>query len=974
MIPAFLFASCVKEESSQDVFGEQTVVKATVEDFGSDTKAAVSDAGAFTWQADDYITAFDVNYYYLESNKLTTGGSSDATFTFTKWNENYNTAIYPGDITFSEGKLLLPSGRTWKESNATPVMYATLENSTFKFKHVGGVVKVTVENVPAEARKFVFYTPGYAINGEFDLADDNGVKSINTSETKVEAQQSYALDFSETDITNPMVFYVPLPVGTYTKGFNFKLYDESYNTVGEGGGSKSQTVNRRALLKMPVVTLVGGSGEDVAVNTTIGEASNALETSSSISIAEISSTGNKLPVIELPIQTQGKEVNIAFKSIATSEAIVVEAEDSKAVADDVNISVPSNSSNANLTINLPTSTVTIAPLSDSESVIDKVTATTADNTLIIEGKITINTLEVVKGNVIIRGGAKIINWTRPSNPEHKGQIYVEEDAEYPKTELSGYEVITPEKIVAEADGVGYANLPEAIAKVTAGGTVTLKKDVTLTEILTINKNLTLSGESHTITSSAGRAINVSGAQKVTIQNLTINASGERAINIIQNTQTVIIENVTATAYNYTVNIASSAPGANVTISQSTLTGKNTVNVAGTGAMVNIKGGTVNCVDEDTKKGEDYAALCLNKDAVKGSIIANNNCTINVTEGSDSVKGRNGVDGGTVLINNSTDGVEIIVAAYDDENSDYYYDFTTISEAVNSANGETTIELIRDVTLTEPVTIAVDKNIVLDLNGKTVSTALQEEGKHYYAFDNKGKLTIKNTSGDGKIIARGNHNYGYLTLESGTIEACDGNGGYGIRNYSGSTFIMKGGSIATTYEDDNMVDKGGYDATPIRVDGGAQATISGGEVNNICDFTFALDNYGTTTISGGTFTSVHTTIGNYGQLTIEDGSFNCNGIENITAHVLWAASGTATINGGTFDGKDNYNGFNVDAEEGASVNINGGSFLYVHSGSLYGKGTIVVAGGEFFDEVPAERLANGYQAVQSGDKWIVNKIQ
>jgi hypothetical protein len=203
----------------------------------------------------------------------------------------------------------------------------------------------------------------------------------------------------------------------------------------------------------------------------------------------------------------------------------------------------------------------------------------------------------------------------------------------------------------------------------------------------------------------------------------------------------------------------------------------------------------------------------------------------------------------------------------------------------------------------------------------------------------------------------------MTLTSGTINAIDGNGGYGVRNYAGATFTMNGGTIATTLEDDNKVDKGGYDASPVRVDEGATFTMNGGVINNICDFTFAIDNYGTTIINDGKVTTVHTTLANSGTMTIDGGEFTCNGIEGITAHVIWAADGsTTTINGGTFDGKDNYNGFNVDASKGANVVIKGGNFLPVHSGSLYGDGTITVSGGTFFDKIDDARCVVGFQAV------------
>ena len=208
----------------------------------------------------------------------------------------------------------------------------------------------------------------------------------------------------------------------------------------------------------------------------------------------------------------------------------------------------------------------------------------------------------------------------------------------------------------------------------------------------------------------------------------------------------------------------------------------------------------------------------------------------------------------------------------------------------------------------PIKISAEKTMTLDLNGFTITTPWESEtdGKHYYAFENHGTLNIVDSKVNGKIKARGIFNYGKMTLESGTIEACDGNGGYGVRNYEGAEFVMNGGTVATIYEDGDIPGKG-YDASPIRVDQGAKAEIKGGIINNVSNFTVAIDNYGETIVDGGTFTSVHTTLANSGVMTINGGSFTCNGLEGITAHALWAAAGTTTINGGTFNGKDNYNG-------------------------------------------------------------------
>ena len=311
-------------------------------------------------------------------------------------------------------------------------------------------------------------------------------------------------------------------------------------------------------------------------------------------------------------------------------------------------------------------------------------------------------------------------------------------------------------------------------------------------------------------------------------------------------------------------------------------------------------------------------------------------------------------------NNTQFGVKIGETLYD-----------TLAEAYEAAQNGDELVVIGNIILRDK--FIIEKNITLNLNRNEITTTYDAESeKHLYAFEVKAgaEVTIKN----GTIKSRGIYNYGTLTLEEGAvIDACDANGGYGIYNYG--TFVMNVGSkVVTSNEDDNLVDQGGYDATTIAAMGGSTTTINGGEVNNISDYTFALDikSDATVTVNGGEFTSIHSTVSNYGNLTINGGKFTCNGIEGITAHALVAWNGsTTTISGGTFDGKDNYNGFNVDAVAGATVYIKGGNFLTAHSGSLYGDGTIVVSGGIFFDQIADSRLAEGCTIEQLQDgTWKV----
>ena len=323
-----------------------------------------------------------------------------------------------------------------------------------------------------------------------------------------------------------------------------------------------------------------------------------------------------------------------------------------------------------------------------------------------------------------------------------------------------------------------------------GGTYVFTADMTAKDIIVVSaSNVVLDGNGFTLTSTADRAINVSGANNVTIKNLTIKASGERAINIIQKATNITIDNVTATAANYTVNVASSAPNAVVAIKNSTLNGLCTVNVSAEEAQVTVEGSTVNCNDNNTTEGESYAALCLNKEAVGGKIIATNT-TVNVAEGSDSYAGRNGAEDGEVTINGSVENVSVISAVITYTSSPYYYGFATIADAVEFAKDGDEITLIRNVKLTETVNISVDKNITIDLSGKTITGTMV---KPNHVVMNYGTLTIKNgtissTAGNGGSALC---NEGTLTVENAYINGSsirenDGWPSYPINNYGTMT--------------------------------------------------------------------------------------------------------------------------------------------------------------------------------------------
>ena len=131
-------------------------------------------------------------------------------------------------------------------------------------------------------------------------------------------------------------------------------------------------------------------------------------------------------------------------------------------------------------------------------------------------------------------------------------------------------------------------------------------------------------------------------------------------------------------------------------------------------------------------------------------------------------------------------------------------FFTAFQAIAPSETPTTVTLLDDLTgdLAVPGTVPVKEGqtIVFDLNGRTMETALQREGRHYYAIDNYGTLTIKDSSAGqtGTIRARGVQNLGNgkLTIEGGTIVSVDANGGACVWNEADVT--IAGGTFTTEF--------------------------------------------------------------------------------------------------------------------------------------------------------------------------------
>ena len=289
----------------------------------------------------------------------------------------------------------------------------------------------------------------------------------------------------------------------------------------------------------------------------------------------------------------------------------------------------------------------------------------------------------------------------------------------------------------------------------------------------------------------------------------------------------------------------------------------------------------------------------------------------------------------------------------DTDAEYPISVTTGDELqaiVSSATAPVNIMLTNSIT-TNNFVIPEDKDVTLDLNGRTVTNA----GSH--TILNKGHLTLTDSSADksGQIIsckddtaALRNGDNAVCVVEGGTIsrDGADGNTWHTVENFGTMTF--NGGKVIAN-DGKSFAIVNGWNYIPVPGEQKATMTIN--------DIEMTASPNGFKNCAGGT-------------LTMNGGTLRCTtgywGLSN-------DSTGVATINGGKII-SDEYIAI---SDGGAKMEINGGTFTGPQ-GSLYvqnwAKDT-VVKGGSYQNETVEFMQSccpKGYTAKPEGDMVVVSK--
>jgi len=316
-------------------------------------------------------------------------------------------------------------------------------------------------------------------------------------------------------------------------------------------------------------------------------------------------------------------------------------------------------------------------------------------------------------------------------------------------------------------------------------------------------------------------------------------------------------------------------------------------------------------------------------------------------------------------------------------------YATLEEALAKAQEfvDPNVTLLKNITLENTITVNAGKDVILDLNGKTISGKDKNASGSFNLFVNKGTFEIKDDSAEGT---------GKITLEATTNRYWNASSSI-VSNSAGTLTITSGtlehlGGTDMAYAIDNNSTLG---LTTLNVDGGKIASPYRAirQFQNSLQDNIVVVNGGTISARAGIWMQQPSTNdkAQLGTLTINDGSiFEC--VSNaVVIDICGGAQSNVTINGGTFRNTNvNANLLliwpltdmnSVHENCSAVMNITGGNFTCAGEGKLIGildgadtNGDVVLTGGIYSEDVNAY-CAEGFATTNNGNgTWTVMPAQ
>lgn len=503
---ALLLAACSDEQELASTPSGEGVLRATVEGASPATRAGFGENGAFYWTTGDQlgVTTTSSSTGFSALTLISEAGQASGTFDGDISGELGSYAVYPYSASHSLSSTTLtynfPATYSYTKVDAdffsatqgegnsfNPAMWGSIRNGSTQLKHLGGVFCIKIEKMPL-TDGILTLTADKAITGTFTV-DLSGETPALTSTATASENNAVSIDFEGATLEASGVFYVPVPTGTYN--VRIKVTDDSNTTPAEiDAAVGTYTVNRCDLKQITLTE----SSIDAEPAGDLSAAATDLGTHDNVTVSgQVSSTQS----IEIPSTTGGAEVTktLSLQDVASGASLTITDGAGSATSNSVGnlvFSIPTNETEEyeplDLTVTMPNTTVTLAG-NGGKATYGEVTASTAENTLIVSAGVSINKLTVTKGNIRLQGDAAISEIVNSKGSDAKLYIYVEG---------AGYEL--PGNLGDNIEVVD-ASVDDLKAVAAKGGEYTLQSDITLSEPLVVAGEMTLDLNGHALKAS-----------------------------------------------------------------------------------------------------------------------------------------------------------------------------------------------------------------------------------------------------------------------------------------------------------------------------------------------------------------------------------------------------------------------------------------------------------------------------------------
>ena len=221
LLVLLMLAACQEKEELNHVAKGSVSLKASIEN--SDARTSVDEEGHVSWVVADAIGVFGEETENARFQSISSGSEVLFVGDMSSHQDVPFLAYYPYDENASlDGNaqhFTLPSSYTYTGQSQAPMLGVKQANGNFVFKHLCGLLKVKVKNMPENAKRLFVVSEGTEDKEAPAITGDVLVNDVTAEGTTLSLEEKggheVSINLKNTSTQETYTFYIPVPVGEY---------------------------------------------------------------------------------------------------------------------------------------------------------------------------------------------------------------------------------------------------------------------------------------------------------------------------------------------------------------------------------------------------------------------------------------------------------------------------------------------------------------------------------------------------------------------------------------------------------------------------------------------------------------------------------------------------------------------------------------------------------------------------------------